>query len=87
MLMQVKRLEDQNLALGLQLETCTGRPAADWGSIPATPSDLNLPNQASHLNQNCCWNRMWCDQQKYCLRDEGDESDVDVKLVAIKGHC
>ena len=47
MLLQMKRLEDQNLALGLQLETCTGRPASDWGSIPATPSDLNLPNQAS----------------------------------------
>ena len=47
MLLQMKRLEDQNLALALQLETCTGRPASDWGSIPATPSDLTLPHQAS----------------------------------------
>jgi len=44
---QVQRLEDQNLALALQLETATGRPASDWGSIPATPSGLSLPNQAS----------------------------------------
>ena len=44
--LQMKRLEDQNLALALQLESCTGRPASDWGSIPATPSDLILPNQA-----------------------------------------
>lgn len=51
MLVQVKRLEDQNLGLALQLETCTGRPASDWGSIPATPSDLTLPNQASPASE------------------------------------
>ena len=43
----MRRLEDQNMALALQLETATGRPASDWGSIPATPSGLSLPNQAS----------------------------------------
>ena len=45
--MQLKQLEDQNLALALQLETATGRPADDWTSLPATPSGLSLPNQAS----------------------------------------
>lgn len=48
MFVQTKRLEDQNLALALQLETATGRPASDWGSIPATPSGLSLPNQVIH---------------------------------------
>ena len=49
--LQVQRLEDQNVGLALQLETATGRPASDWGSIPATPSGLSLPNQASHTSE------------------------------------
>ncbi|KAL0046363.1 hypothetical protein WJX82_010363 [Trebouxia sp. C0006] len=49
---QVQRLEDQNLALALQLETATGRPASDWGSIPATPSGLSLPNQFAKASRS-----------------------------------
>ncbi|KAL0030610.1 hypothetical protein WJX79_009472 [Trebouxia sp. C0005] len=49
---QVQRLEDQNLALALQLETATGRSASDWGSIPATPSGLSLPNQFAKASRS-----------------------------------
>ncbi|KAL0017954.1 hypothetical protein WJX77_004210 [Trebouxia sp. C0004] len=49
---QVKRLEDQNLALALQLEIETGRPASDWASIPATPSGLSLPNQFAKASRS-----------------------------------
>lgn len=85
MLLQVKRLEDHNLALRLQLETCTGRPASDWGSIPATPSDLTLPNQASlHLNQKTS---LEPNVVRLAARLLQDESDMDVTVVAVKGHC